>query len=271
MNDVFRKVSVERLSSPEQLDLLMQVTNSKSWLALLGIISLTIMAFFWAINGRIPVEISGTAVLLPQGGMKSVIALAAGQVSELSVKPGDNIQAGQQIGVIGLIAQDATYPIISLYSGQVVEVKTGVGYLIEPGTAVVTVAPIDSNKALEAVMYVSRSEAQRIHPGMSVKLVPETAQSYGFLWGEVVAVGEYPASRQFVINAIGSEELAAVLMPEEAPIEVTITLLAHSTGAENEQRTPASGSDFALKHGTLSLARIIVDQQAPISLLFSGR
>ena len=34
---IFRKVALERLSSPEQLDQLMQVTSPKGWLALAGL------------------------------------------------------------------------------------------------------------------------------------------------------------------------------------------------------------------------------------------
>ena len=34
---IFRKVALERLSSPEQLDQMVQVTNPKGWLALTGL------------------------------------------------------------------------------------------------------------------------------------------------------------------------------------------------------------------------------------------
>ena len=34
---MFRKVALDRLSSPEELDQLLRVTTSRSWLALLGL------------------------------------------------------------------------------------------------------------------------------------------------------------------------------------------------------------------------------------------
>ena len=51
---IFRKAALERLSSPEQLDQLMQITNSKGWLALIALAIILGAALVWAIFGRIP-------------------------------------------------------------------------------------------------------------------------------------------------------------------------------------------------------------------------
>lgn len=56
-NDVFRKVSVERLSSPEQLDTLMRVTSPKGWLALAALGLLLISAIAWGFGGTLSTKI----------------------------------------------------------------------------------------------------------------------------------------------------------------------------------------------------------------------
>jgi HlyD family secretion protein len=55
---IFRKESLERLSSPEQLDQLMQVVNPRSWLPLATIGSLVVLGLIWSLIGRIPITIT---------------------------------------------------------------------------------------------------------------------------------------------------------------------------------------------------------------------
>jgi hypothetical protein len=61
---IFRKESLERLSSPEQLDQLMQVVSAKSWIPLATIGSLMSIALVWSIVGRIPITATGSGVLV---------------------------------------------------------------------------------------------------------------------------------------------------------------------------------------------------------------
>lgn len=101
---IFRKVALERLSSPEQLDQLVQVTNPRGWLALgaLGLILLTSLG--WGIWGSIPAEATGEGILIRQGGVSDVVTAANGQVEEILVKVGDVIAKGQ---LVARIRQDA--------------------------------------------------------------------------------------------------------------------------------------------------------------------
>ena len=94
---IFRKVALERLSSPEQLDQLLQVTDPKGWLALgaLGLLLLTSVG--WGVFGSIPTEARGEGILLRQGGVSSLVAAENGQVEEILVQVGDVIQKGQAV------------------------------------------------------------------------------------------------------------------------------------------------------------------------------
>jgi HlyD family secretion protein len=101
MNDaVFRKVSIERLSSPEQLDQLMRVTTSKGWLALTTLGGILIMALVWGFLGNIPTRVQGTGVLIRTGGIFDVVPLSSGQVTDIAVRPGDMVQEGQVVARI---------------------------------------------------------------------------------------------------------------------------------------------------------------------------
>jgi len=104
LSTIFRKVSLERLSSPEQLDQMVQVTDPKGWLALAGLGALLLATVGWGIWGSIPTEASGTGILLRQGGVSDLVSAASGQVQEVLVRVGDVIEKGQPVA---RIQQDA--------------------------------------------------------------------------------------------------------------------------------------------------------------------
>jgi HlyD family secretion protein len=94
---IFRKVALERLSSPEQLDQLMEVTSPKGWLALAGLGALLATALTWGVFGTIPTETAGEGILIRQGGVSNVVAAESGQVEEILVAVGDVIEKGQAV------------------------------------------------------------------------------------------------------------------------------------------------------------------------------
>lgn len=97
---IFRKVALERLSSPEQLDQLLQVTNPKGWLALGALGALLVSSLAWGIWGAIPTEASGEGILLRRGGVSDLVAPGAGQIEEVLVGVGDVIAKGQPVARI---------------------------------------------------------------------------------------------------------------------------------------------------------------------------
>lgn len=270
-NKIFRQVSLERLSSPEQLDLLMKVTQPKSWLALFAILCLLAAAMVWAVTGRIPVEVNAPAIILPVGGIKSVIALNEGQITALYVSPGDLVEAEQLIGEVTPLGQSVAEPIISPFSGRVIELKIGSGHWIDAGTAVASLEPVGENRELEAIMYIPRADAQQLQPNMVVKLASESApvEEYGYLLGQIVSVGEFPISNQGIVSRIGSKDLAAFFSGAESPVEIRIALLTDANTASGLKWTTSTGPNYTIGSGTLASATIVVDQQRPVDLFLA--
>jgi len=99
---IFRKVALERLASPEQLDLVMQVTSPQSWIALGAVGLLLVTLVIWGIFGSIPEKTEATGILLRRSGIFDVDAPGTGQIVEIEVSEGDTVESGQ---VVGRIAQ----------------------------------------------------------------------------------------------------------------------------------------------------------------------
>ncbi len=99
---VFRKVSLDRLASPEQLDQLMQITTPKGWIALLALSVLLVTAIVWGCVGRIPETVHGQGILVKSGGVLQVVPSAGGRVTDIAVSVGDMVSAGQ---IVARVAQ----------------------------------------------------------------------------------------------------------------------------------------------------------------------
>jgi len=61
-NNIFRKSSLERISSPEQLNEYVKITNPGVWYVIFGLFSLLIAAGIWAFTGTIPQTVQMTGV-----------------------------------------------------------------------------------------------------------------------------------------------------------------------------------------------------------------
>ncbi|HET7620607.1 MAG TPA: NHLP bacteriocin system secretion protein [Gemmatimonadaceae bacterium] len=99
---VFRKISLDRLASPEQLDQLMQVTTPKGWVALIALVVLLLTAVVWGCVGRIPETVHGQGILVKSGGVLQVVPSAGGRVTDIAVSVGDLVSAGQ---IVARVAQ----------------------------------------------------------------------------------------------------------------------------------------------------------------------
>lgn len=94
---LFRKSALDRLSSPEQLDLLVRITSPAGWVALLALVGLVVIAVLWGVYGSIPTKVSGSAMLLKTGGVYQIVSRSSGLITDVSVKPGDMVQSGQKV------------------------------------------------------------------------------------------------------------------------------------------------------------------------------
>ncbi|WP_035235932.1 NHLP bacteriocin system secretion protein [Desulfobacter vibrioformis] len=103
---IFRKKTLDTLSSPEQLDRVMTVTRPMGWMALAGCFILIAIAFLWGIKGNIHTTVQGQGILLREGAIYDVVSLGTGQVKKIMVSVDDAVTKGQVIATLSLPGQD---------------------------------------------------------------------------------------------------------------------------------------------------------------------
>ncbi len=99
-NNLFRKEALDRLSSPERLDQLMQIVQPKKWIPLAAMGSLIAVGLTWSVFGRIPITVAGQGVVVFPSKVTAFQSPSSGKILTLNIRPGDQVKKGQVIATI---------------------------------------------------------------------------------------------------------------------------------------------------------------------------
>jgi len=97
---MFRAESLERLSSPEQLDQLLTVVSIRAWIPVVLVAAIATAAVAWSVLARIPVTVEGMGVLINPGNVQNLQSPADGRLVELTIREGQHVNKGEVIGLI---------------------------------------------------------------------------------------------------------------------------------------------------------------------------
>ena len=103
MQTPFRKSAIDKISSPEQLDELMQITNPKSWIMLISLFLIIVTGIVWGFVGVVKDTVEGRGLLVQTGGIYDIYSNTSGQVKSILFNENDYVVEGD---VIALITQD---------------------------------------------------------------------------------------------------------------------------------------------------------------------
>lgn len=302
---IFRKVALDRLSSPDQLDQLITVTSPKGWVALATIAAMIAALIVWGIFGSIATKVNGNGMILAPGGMTQVTTAADGQIVEIYVTPGSTVRPGQLIATLAQpnlsqelerlrselnMSQNQTdaagrqakltqlqqqlaqsSQVIAATGGSVVEIKAAKGDFVRAGTSLATLKAGDSAK-LETVLFVPVEEGRKIRAGLEAQVAPSIIRSdeYGFLVGKVTSVSDYPVTAERMLQVLGTKELVQKFSGtnNQAPLEVRIALTEDSSTTSGYLWTSLSGPPQRIPAGTACSASLVIKRQRPVSMVF---
>lgn len=100
MPNIFRKVSLDRLSSPDQLDTMVKITSSKGWISLLTLGLLIAAALAWGFLGSLPTKVTGMGLFIKSGGVYEIVSPSPGRIKDIYFNVGDVVEKGRLIARI---------------------------------------------------------------------------------------------------------------------------------------------------------------------------
>ena len=98
---LFRKAALDKLASPEQLDQLVTVADTRGWIAASGLGVVIAAALCWGVFGSVRTEVEAPGILVRESGqVVSAVAPGPGTVEHLLAHPGDQVSRGQPVAIL---------------------------------------------------------------------------------------------------------------------------------------------------------------------------
>lgn len=265
---LFRQVALERLSSPDQLDRLMRVTDPKTWIALAALAVLTVAVVAWAAFGDVAITARAQGVIIREGGTYQISAHVPGHIESVSVRVGDLLEAGQVIATVESQGSTAPRVITSPFPSpaRVLEILVAKEDAITADTTIVSVELLDEE--ILGVFYLPATVAGQVRPGMAVRVSPSSAkrEEFGFMIGRVRSVAPFPSTERGMTALLENDSLVQLFRTATrgAPVEARVELIRGQTPS-GFRWSSSSGPPVPVASGTLALADFVLSDQSPIS------
>lgn len=305
-SQIFSKEALDKLRSPERLDMMLPITTPIGWMTLAAIGVLLFSILLWSIFGAFTVKADGMGLILDSAGVVNISHISGGKVDKIFVKTGSRVKRGDLIARLeqadqsadtrmakfgmGLAQNDrdamervyqygakkqqqnVAEDIYSDYDGIVDEVLVETGSIISNGMPICTVRLTQNRDELTGILYVPVDKGKRIEAGMSIQLAPngvDTSQS-GSLIGVVRSVSQYPVSAQVIEKGLGNAQLAQWIQQTQnsALMEVKFDLVKDETSESGYLWTSIVGEHKPITAGSFCTGSIIIDRTPPIERVF---
>ena len=305
-NQIFSKEAMDKLRSPERLDMLFPITTPTGWVMIAAILVLLFSIVLWSILGAFTVQATGMGLIMDSAGVVNVSHISSGKVSAVYIKTGQRIHGGDLIAQLeqaeqsadtrmaqqgmGLATSDrdalnrvyqydakkqqqnvAQY-IYSDYDGIIDEVLIERGKVISSGTPVCTIRLTQNRDELTGIFYIPVDKGKRVEPGMTIQLAPngvDTSQA-GSLIGVVRSVSQYPVSADSIRQKLGNEQLAQWIQSSQnsALMEIKFDLVKDKNSESGYLWTSIVGEHKEITAGSFCTGSIIIERQPPIEKVF---
>ena len=277
MAQIYRKTALDKISSPEQLDKSLKITSPLSWLVLLGLTLIVIVAVIWSIVGSIPETITLPGILAEPDGVCSVVATESGKAIEMKCDVNSSVSIGTDVLVYDTDSKNGL-SLVSDQDGIVVKTFVEGGKTFESGDEILRITPSLNNKKLVAICYASKEEAKKVKDQLEtirgtskniearVEVGGISTQKYGYLEARVFAIDSLPGDKKLAEIWGGAGNVA-----QEANGKIAI--VCEFDFQDRETRTGLRWSNEKGYTKTVSArdpvtVKIVTDKIAPIRKLF---
>ena len=270
MAELYRISSLERISSPDQLDTMLKISSQMSWLALAGATLIVVITIVWAFIGRIPMTVTTTGIVTSPDGTNAVYSNTAGTVTKVFVARGDKIYEKDVLMEVETDRKE-TVQILSDQVGFVGEIVAPEGSIITPNSEVLRLSPnTDSHQVV--VCYVLTADAQKIKRGDNayISLSSSDSKSYGHMVGRVINIDAGAASQNAQKKVLGSENNLNKSFSSDgkAVTAVTCELYPSDSSVSGYFWSNTKGDQLAVNNRDMCSVKIITKQVKPIEKLF---
>ncbi len=167
---------------------------------------------------------------------------------------------------------DSETQIVSQHSGKILELTVNPGQVIDAGTRLASIDTDNRGGNLKGITYFPVQDGKKIQPGMEIQITPQTIkrERFGGIVATVTKVSPFPITTEAAANAVGNPQIIAGLVPETQPvvIQVAAKLKPDPETFSGFQWSSSSGPELKISSGTTTSARVKITERAPITFVF---
>jgi multidrug resistance efflux pump len=265
-----KKESLEKLTSPEQLDRVLRIVRLPGWIALVSLLLLVLGLFFWSIFGQLPITTEGKGIFFDPRSIELIQSEAEGKVEEVNVKMGDQVRKGEALLKIKLLHTEEIKVIAAPADGKILMVEVLRGEEVRFGTILLWFHVAGREEKDLVYGFFPIAKGSTIQKGMRAQVTFNaiSAERYGKMEGKVTEVLPFAASPHgAILQSIPSSNLRDYLTKGEARVVVLIEPTLNHATPSGYQWTTAHGPPFRIPAGSVADLSVFLEEKRPISYL----
>lgn len=270
--ELFRKVSLERLASPEQMDRLLTIVKVPGWIALFCLIILTLSIFLWSLFAVIPTTVNGVGMFFNPRAIVVINSHTEGDIERIDVKTGDSVKRGDELVSIRAHGSGESVAIEAPSDGIILEINAIQGDDTRVASTLMWLEKSGSSQEEDLIYsFFPVSQAAQIKEGMPalVAFNGVNPEKYGKMRGQVKRVQPFAASQQGeILRSIPSQQLRDFLSNHSASVIVEIAPTSSSSTPSGYLWTTEMGPPSAINRGSIGSVSVVIEERHPISYLF---
>lgn len=258
MAELFNKEALSALDEHNEAEEMARIASPKLKIVLGAMLAMVAVAVYWCAFGTVNDKVMTQGIVFPFEEVTSVSIPVGGIVDQVLVKPGQQVKENTRLLTI-LHANDTT-TIVAPHNGVVLNTPME-GDEINAQEPVVWLLPGNTETSgREILCYVTFDNLRKLKSGQQVQVTPADLQreNWGYAYGEIVGIEQYPTTKQEIRKRLKLDPLAAFITDGQAVYEVRV-VLAENGGDLVWSREKSKG--LKVSTGTLCNVQIITARE----------
>ena len=224
MANIFNNEALEALDDHSEAEEMARVASPRLRIVLGAMVSMMIVVIYWCIFGTINYKVTAQGVVFPFEEATPIGVPYDGVVSRALVAHGNAVTRGT--GIVEIRNALSTSVVTAPRDGVVIQTLP-LGSPFKAGEPVAWLLP-QSQKMTgrEMLSYVTYNDLRKLKVGQQVQATPANMEreNWGYAFGRVVGIEQYPTTRQDIINRVKLDPLASFIQDGQPIYEVRVIL-----------------------------------------------
>ena len=266
MAEIFNKEALEALDDHSEAKEMARVASPKVRIVIAAMVAMMVVVVYWCIFGTINYKVSAQGVVFPFGEAVPISIPYDGTVSRSLVTHGNAVAIGA--GIVEIRNVLSTTTVTAPRDGVVIQTLP-LGKQFKAGEPVAWLLPQTQQVAgREMLCYVTYDDLRKLKIGQQVQATPANMEreNWGYAYGQVVGIEQYPTTRQEIVSRVKLDPLAAFIKDGQAMYEVRVML-----DEQNGNLVWSREKSRNIKVGNGALCNIqIITQKKPVWRVLIG-